>query len=343
MTTPDVAPARGPRDRLHHALEHAAKWLPIQAPLEVFVHNNLLVAFQHLPFHQAMLAARRKLGVRGYFPEDRYRQEHANGRITEADLDAVFADEPLSDSPLAPDFPAERAVARIVTRHSIGAETPADLHWKMVEDQATTYFAADVGDDARNAILAGTSDWLQPQLAHLQGAEETVARLVVGRPAFRTPIGELNALLGDRLHAAAFTERREPVAVRALWTACVDACAHYAGMPVIGARKLWTHRELLRACSDADANDLVHPVLIPLCAAFLDRGQSQWSMPDRADGFFLAWLRIKQAGVSIRPGWLVGADKRLRDWATRGVTAEDAALEVLAELGVGPDEYEAYV
>ncbi|MDC0669382.1 DUF2309 domain-containing protein [Nannocystis radixulma] len=343
MTTPDVAPARGPRDRLRQALEHAAQWLPIQAPLEVFVHNNLLAAFQHLPFHQAMLAARRKLGVRGYFAEERYRQEHASGRIGEADLDAVFADEPLSDSPLAPHFPSERAAARIITRHSIGTETPADLHWKIVEDQATTYFAPDVGDDARNAILAGTTDWLQPQLVHLQGAEDAVARAIVGRPAFRTPVGELTALLGDRLHAAAFAERREPVAVRALWTACVEACAHYTGMPVIGARKLWTHRELLRACSDIDANDLVHPVLIPLCAAFLDRGQSQWAMPDRADGFFLAWLRIKQAGLSIRPGWMVGADKRMHEWLTRGVTAEDAALEVLAELGVGPDEVEAYV
>ncbi|MBZ5713812.1 DUF2309 domain-containing protein [Nannocystis pusilla] len=343
MITPDVAPARGPRDRLRQALEHAAQWLPIQAPLEVFVHNNLLAAFQHLPFHQAMLAARRKLGVRGYFPEERYRQEHASGRIGEADLDAVFADEPLSDSPLAPHFPGERAAARIITRHSIGTETPADLHWKIVEDQATTYFAADVGDDARNAILAATADWLQPQLVHLQGAEDAVARAIVGRPAFRTPVGELTALLGDRLHAAAFAERREPVAVRALWTACVEACAHYTGMPVLGARKLWTHRELLRACSDVDANDLVHPVLIPLCAAFLDRGQSQWAMPDRADGFFLAWLRVKQAGLSIRPGWMLGADRRMRDWLTRGVTAEDAALEVLAELGVGPDEVETYV
>ncbi|WAS95515.1 DUF2309 domain-containing protein [Nannocystis punicea] len=343
MTTSDAALAHGPRDRLRHALERAAQWLPIQAPLEVFVHNNLLVAFQHLPFHQAMLAARRKLGVRGYFPEERYRHEHAAGRITEADLDAVFADEPLSDEPLVPGFPSARTAARVVTRYSIGAETPADLHWKIVEEQATTYFAADTTDDARNAILAATADWLQPQLAHLQGHEAELTAQIVGRPPFRTPMAELTALLGDRLHPAAFAERREPVAVRALWTACVDACAHYAGMPVIGARKLWTHRELLRACTDIDANDLVHPVLIPLCAAFLDRGQSHWSMPDRADGFFQAWLRIKQAGVSIRPSWLGGAGKRMKDWQARGVTAEDVALELLAELGVEADEVEAYV
>ena len=349
MSTPAPVPMQDPRGRLRHALERAAHWLPIQAPLEVFVHNNLLVAFQHLPFHQAMLEARRKLGVRGYLPEERYQEAFARGRITDEDLDAVFADEPLSDAPIAVNFPSPRTVARMATRHQICAETPADLHWQVVEKEATTYFAPAVPEAARMAIVASTDDWLRPQLAHhlagspAKGGDEALARLIVGTPPFRTPVAELTALLGDRLRVEAFAERNESVAVRSLWTACVDACAHYDGMPVIGARTLWTHRELLRACTDEDANELVHATIIPLCAAFLDRGQSHWSMPDRADGFFQAWLRVKLAGVSIRPGWLAGMSDRLREWQGRKVTAEDVVLELLAELGVEPDEYEAYI
>ncbi len=347
---PAHKPSHELRRRLQQALEQAVHWLPVQAPLEVFVHNNLLVAFQHLPFHQAMLAAQRKLGVRGYLPEERYREAFARGRITDEDLDAVFADEPLTDAPIGPGFPSARTVARMATRHQISAETPADLHWQVVEKEATTYFAAEVPEAIRAAIVASTDDWLRPQLGHhlaaggaARAGEEALAQLVVGKPPFRTPVAELTALLGDRLRVEAFAERRESVAVRSLWTACVAACAHYEGMPVIGARKLWTHRELLRACSDEDANDLVHGKMIPLCAAFLDRGQSHWSMPDRADGFFQAWLRIKLAGVSIRPSWLSGLTKRLRDWQERGVSGEDVVLEVLTELGVEPDEYEAYI
>lgn len=349
MSTPAPVPMQDPRGRLRQALERAAHWLPIQAPLEVFVHNNLLVAFQHLPFHQAMLEARRKLGVRGYLPEERYQEAFARGRITDEDLDAVFADEPLSDAPIAVNFPSPRTVARMATRHQICAETPADLHWQVVEKEATTYFAPSVPEAARMAIVASTDDWLRPQLAHhlagspAKGGDEALARLIVGTPPFRTPVAELTALLGDRLRVEAFAERNESVAVRSLWTACVDACAHYDGMPVIGARTLWTHRELLRACTDEDANELVHATIIPLCAAFLDRGQSHWSMPDRADGFFQAWLRVKLAGVSIRPGWLAGMSDRLREWQGRKVTAEDVVLELLAELGVEPDEYEAYI
>lgn len=330
-------------DSLRRALDLAAHWLPIQAPLEVFVHNNLLVAFQHLPFHQAMIEARRKLGVRGYLPEERYREALARGRITEADLDAVFADESYAETPLAPGFPSERTIARLTTRHSISAETPADLHWQVVEQEATTYFSADAPPAARAAVVAATEQWLAPQLAGMKADDEALARRIVGQPPFRTPVAELTALLGRVPSPAAFAERRETVAVRALWTACIDACAHYDDMPVIGARQLWTHRELLRACSDEDANELVHPLLIPLCAAFLDRGQSHWSMPDRGDGFFQAWLRVMQSGVSIHPGWLAASVPRMRDWLDRGATAHSVATDLLHELGIGPGELEAYV
>ena len=337
-STPDA------RIRLRSALVRAARWLPIQAPLEVFVHNNLLVAFQDLPFHQGLAEARRKLGVRGYLPEPQYRAALASGRITLADLDAVLADEDFAEGALAPGFPSARTVARLVTEHSIGIETPADLHWQVVEREATTYFADAVPGATRQKIITATSEWLSSRMTLLQeGSEEALARSIVGQPPFRTPVAELSALLGDRLQPSAFVERREAVAVRALWTACVDACKHYEGMPVIGARQLWTHRELLRAVSDEDANALVHPVLIPLCAAFLDRGQSHWSMPDREKGFFEAWLRVQQTGVSIQPGWLAGLGRRMQAWEARDAEAEDVVLELLAELGVEADEYEIYI
>lgn len=344
MPTADLESGPDARSRLRTALEEASHWLPIQAPLEVFVHNNLLVAFQDLPFHQGLAEARRKLGVRGYLPEDQYRAALASGRITQADLDAVFADEDLSDEPLATGFPSARAAARLMTEHGIGVETPADLHWQVVEKEATTYFAEAVPAATRQAIVAATSKWLSSQMTLLQeGSEEALARSIVGQPPFRTPVAELSALLGDRLRPVAFVERRESVAVRALWTACVEACKHYEGVPLLGARRLWTHRELLRACSDEDANELVHPVLIPLCAAFLDRGQSHWSMPDREKGLFQAWLQLERTGASIRPGWLSGLGKRMQVWQARDATAEDVAVELLAELGVEGDEVAVYV
>jgi hypothetical protein len=332
------------RTRLRTALQRSSHYLPIQAPLEVFVHNNLMVAFQDLPFHEGIALAERMLGIRGYYPEERYRQEMARGRITEADLDAVLADENLTRNPIAPGFPSEHTTARLIVRYGLCAETPADLHWQVVEKEATTYFHAEVSPEIRKSILASTDAWLADLLATSgERVPEEVARTIVGEPAFRTTDEELAALLGARPRREAFPAAREAVAVRALWTACVDACRHHDGQPRPEVRRPRLHRELLLAVSDEDANELVHGTLIPLCASFLDRGQSHWSMPDREKGFFQAWMRVGLAGRSIRPGWLHSLGDRLADWQARGVEAEDAALEILGELGVADDELDEYV
>ena len=91
-------------------------------------------------------------------------------------------------------------------------------------------------------------------------------------------------------------------------------------------------RDLLIAAYDEDPNDLVHPALIPLCAAFLDRGQAQLNMPLRAQGFYTAWSHIETAGYVLRPAWERAAGQRIR--RTGGLDAESVLLALLAELGI---------
>lgn len=358
-----TSPERDDRSRLRATLRHATEYLPAQAPLEVFVHHNTLHAFQHLPFHEGVAAAQDRLRARGYLPESRYREALARGRIGEGDLEAVLAEAGLSTRPIAPGFPSELALTRLVTRHSIAAETPADLHWQLVEKGAASCFAAEVPAASRRAIVVATDAWLAPMLAGVGGegsqlirladlarapgkraaVDAGLARMIVGQPEFRTPMAELGALLGTRARPEAFSARHEAVAVRSLWTACVDACHHLEGAPRDRAAAPEFHRELLLACSDEDAADLVHKTLIPVCAAFLDRGQSHWSMPGRELGFFHAWRSVLLAGRSVRPGWLRGLRQRLQAWEDRGLEAEAVVIELLTELGVEPAEQDLFL
>ncbi len=71
-------------------IHHLKHFLPAQAPLMDFVHHNTLHAFQHLPFHEALETAHVKLGYQVYFPLDKFRALHADGRISDEIIQRVL-------------------------------------------------------------------------------------------------------------------------------------------------------------------------------------------------------------------------------------------------------------
>src|ERR1700683_3360842 len=90
----DDQSAESRREKLRHAVEHAAHLLPMQGPIGVFVHHNTLHAFEHLPFEQAVIEASHLFGAEPYMTEADYRAALARGRIHMEDIDAVLESEP---------------------------------------------------------------------------------------------------------------------------------------------------------------------------------------------------------------------------------------------------------
>jgi len=72
---------------LDASIDHIARWLPIQGPIKDFIHHNILHAFQHLPFHDALSVAGKLFGARSYMPLADYQQLYQQGRIKDHALD----------------------------------------------------------------------------------------------------------------------------------------------------------------------------------------------------------------------------------------------------------------
>lgn len=120
-------------EHLAHWIEHLDHVLPSQAPIRDFVHHNTLHGYQHLPFDQAMAAARRDLGIGGYWPLLRFRAEYAAGRIDAGDLEAVLdAAHPEIDNLVVAGI-SRRAIWRAVLRFDCAPLDAARLRWEFDE------------------------------------------------------------------------------------------------------------------------------------------------------------------------------------------------------------------
>jgi uncharacterized protein YbcC (UPF0753/DUF2309 family) len=148
--------------------------------------------------------------------------------------------------------------------------------------------------------------------------------------------GELRARL-LRGHAS------EAEAVGALWRACQAHAQRLGPEPAPRPRTPQRHRDLLLAATGEDSDALVHPLLIRLCAAYLDQGIAYWSMPDRELGLYRAFLRLYGAPGGSRERWLVGLAAELAQEDARRSSPLASALRTLARLGVPEAEWEGFV
>ena len=126
-----------------------------------------------------------------------------------------------------------------------------------------------------------------------------------------------------------------------LWHACIEAMAltrpslHNMRPPV-------RHRDLLLAIDPSlDTDALVHPLLIRLCAAFLDQGVALWRMPDRDRGFLEAVARLHASRLGPTEPWSRRLGPALE--AMSGRSPLECAAEELDRLGIPRERRREFV
>ncbi len=140
------------------------------------------------------------------------------------------------------------------------------------------------------------------------------------------------------------TETESVTAHPALWSASLRA-AELAQPPSPPPRVLPVrHRDILLARAGVDSDDLVHPLLIRLSAAFLDQGVAYWPMPERELGIYRCFLRLYgDPAVPPPEHWLRVLRSLIEDDREVGRSECDSIRHSLAELGVAEDEWQPFI
>jgi uncharacterized protein YbcC (UPF0753/DUF2309 family) len=141
----------------------------------------------------------------------------------------------------------------------------------------------------------------------------------------------LVAAWADRRGAGLPPARRLPTALRGLWDRLAAAAPMVARPAAL--RGIRRRDQLVLACAD-DVDQRVHPLLIRLCAAFLDQGVALWHMPDRERGFLAAVRALYGLRAPAPDLWAAGLAAEFRRQEEAGEDAEATILHALDDLGV---------
>ncbi len=309
------------------AIESAAKFLPTQGPIGVFIAENALQAFECEPFEDAVVHAARLFGTQPYLAETRYREELARGRIHAADLEAVLdgdmgrgAGESLAGGRLS-----LRDLRLALLLHPVRQEDDAAVRWTLTEQDVVERFREDLSPEARWRLLSSGADAVPEDAdAALSNVDDEAVRRTTF--SLSTQIGNFD----DERHASS-----------ELWHACVEAVA-LTRPSIKHVRPPVRHRDLMLAVDPTvDTDALVHPLLIRWCAAFLDQGVAAWPMPGRDRGLLESVARIYSGRFGPTEPWSAALPQALR--GVRGVPAVEVIATELERLGVPEADWDEYV
>jgi len=335
---PAVEPS-APLARLAAVIQHAGHLLPAQGPITVFIHHNTLHAFEDLHFDEAVQRAAQLFRCEPYLSEERYRAELGRGRIRFADLQTVLR----RDLGARAGAPVARLGSRLelqtaMLQYPLRCGPTPELLWFVAETDALRRVRPDAPPAVRNRLLAETRRWVMRDLRN--GREPA--------PAETTPASAASlAGLLERFGVARIEVWDEPVweavLLQALWRICCDGVASVPAAPPSAAARLRRHRDVLLQATGADADLLVHDLLIRFCAAFLDQGLAHWPLPDREAGFCRAFAVLYGQAGGPPDRWLRGLAAELAPLAAGTVSPLASIAQSLQVLGVGEEEWDDYI
>lgn len=324
------------RTAIVHWLEHAAHLLPAQGPITNFVHHNTLHNFEHLPFAQAVQTAAQIYGCRTYLTEEQYRQKLAQERIRIGDLRAVLEEDLGNDADVSIHELSTRFQLRLaMLRYPLRLGPTEELRWVVAQTDALQKFRNEAPENIRDRMIEETRRWVMRDLRQDQS-------FVDDQSPFQKSLQKL-FIQFDKSRIETWDESEwEAFTLHLLWSVCrngVKNVEHF-GEP---ARGLVRPRDVILEATGEDADRLVHEILIPFTAAYLDQGFANWPMPGRDKGFFQAFVQLYRLRFGSPLRWLSPLRAELNRIIELKLDPIDSISESLEHFGIAPEDAQEFI
>lgn len=279
---------------LREAIARLDAVLPIQAPLQNFVHFNPLMHYEHLPFPQALREVHQQTGALGYLPAAEYRQFFYQGRINSHDITSILTQDGVPQ--------AEQTLWLTVLVNDIKAISFQQMHWQVEENNALEHFQADVPFEQREKLLESAG---QSEAQAIRALWETCLQRLGLHYDLLHPEALLNLGMAD---------------IDAIWRGIkqhgkngakitdaesfINAESHHLLHTLsnqVGTRL--TLRGLLKNLTGIDVMEAVLPQLARYLSSWLDQGIA--GLPPRATSFYAYWRESLLQDITP---WLEGMD-----------------------------------
>lgn len=309
---------------LRQAIDGLNSVLPIQAPLQDFIHFNPLLHYEQLPFEQALRTVYAQSGSLGYLPTQEYRQFYQQGRITQADLQHVLTLDGIPSE--------DQAVYLDVLVYDIGAISFQQMRWQVEENHAFECFQAGVPQARRAQLLAAAG---QNEATAIQALWESCLRRLDLSYDLVHPEALLNLRLTDQ-----DARQQNPEAMPDAEVLMRQTSRELLHQLVDEVGKGFTFRTLMRKLTGVDVMDELLPALGRYLGGWLDQGISSWQGLPQAQGFYRYWRSIALHDISA---WLAG----METWVDYIESLADDPLETihqeLIRIGIDPQHWAGYL
>jgi len=309
-TTPD-----DDREAIVRQVTEAAEPIAKFWPMRTFVHHNPLHGFEHMPFDDAIRAAKALFGGLGYLPNEEYRQLYQDGRITDDAVDKAFVREgPTLEGAGTVTVGAKDVTPADVWRlhllYGFGRLEPTLLPWTIAAGGALTELQADLPADAKRRLSERPAEpWL-------------------------------NALWAAALHVRGIgypqSEDDEPLPNHEAWANQAEP----AEPPAPGLPPHRTVSDWLDAMTGGALVGSIDDQMIKWVSGFVDEGMAGWAMPERERGFYASWRELAQHDLS---GRFLGIKRFADKVRALPEAAEDAIASALRQLEIPPDRWVEYL